>query len=94
MPEKLGPKEPPLDVSAIQLLTVLKRKPGRPYTVVEILTVLKEDPDIFDNRAAVIWIATKLEESKKVETAWVGEGRDAVHGWFVPKPKEPAAPAH
>lgn len=81
-----------LEISDADLLAVLKRKPGTPYTVTMILTVLKQDTGLWDNRAAVIERAARLQERGKCERDWVGTGPSAQAAWKVaPPPPDPAA---
>lgn len=85
----LPPKVPALDVSEGQVLAILKKRPGRLFTASEILVVLKENIHIWDNAAAVIWAASKLEEHGKAQTGGVEVDGKTVTGWMVPKPPDP-----
>lgn len=77
-----------LEVSTAQILTILKRKPGRLYTTSEILVLLKEDINVWDNHAAVIGAANMLIERHKVEAGSIQLDAKWHPAWMVPKPKE------
>jgi len=99
MPKTKAPPAPSIpptygfDPSPRQVHIVLQRRQGELMTAADITRALKQDPEIFDNRAAVIGITTRLEERGKIERGWVGDGPAAKTAWMVPVPKEEKIPA-
>ena len=80
----------PLSIEPGQVLKILQRKRGRLYLVPEILIVLKEDPDIGDNRAAVIDAACRLVDGGKCESKMTMVDGFPRPSFMVPAPKEDA----
>ena len=81
------PMSPPLDPSEKQLVAIMRRRIGKPITVDQFLKSLKADPQIGDNRAAVISTICRIEERGTCQYQRVGEWPDAKAAWFIPAPK-------
>lgn len=77
-----------LDVAPSAVLAVLRRRAGKALTTDDILTSLKEALVPWDNHAAVIWAATRLEDTGKVVAGYTEVAGRRRCTWMVEKPKE------